>query len=283
MCNGYYQKLKSGQYDLNKFYGKRYRKLLPFFSVLLIIGCVVDFSLQSIYEAAIEMTMLFGLLPNNNLHVIGVAWTLGVIFAFYLIFPFVVFLLYDKKRAALSLSISLCITFMCQEYFMTDYFITDGFVMRHSLLYCLPYFLMGGVVYLFRVDITQTINKYYKFFIFICLMLSVGYFFVPDKINEFDIIVLKTIVLYSAWLCLALGEKNIVFSNKFTVFISGMSMEIYLAHMVAFRIVEKIHIPEIVGQPGLGYIATYTMTILSLVIGISLYKIIEKQIAVKFM
>ena len=30
MCNGYYQKLKSGRYDLNKFYGKRYRKLLPF-------------------------------------------------------------------------------------------------------------------------------------------------------------------------------------------------------------------------------------------------------------
>ncbi|MFR6513541.1 MAG: acyltransferase family protein [Ruminococcus sp.] len=282
MCNGYYQKLKSGQYDLNKFYSKRYCKLLPFFTFLLIIGCMTEFNLQSIYESMMEMTLLFGLLPNNNLHVIGVAWTLGVIFAFYLIFPFIVFLLHDKKRAILSFLISLCVTFMCQEYFMTDYFVTDGFVMRHSLLYCLPYFLVGGLIYLFRDDISKIINKYYKVFLVICLILTVGYFFIPDKINEFDITVVKTILLYSTWLCLSLGEKNIVFSNKFTVFISGMSMEIYLAHMVVFRIVEKLHIPEIVGKTGLGYIVTYIVTLVFLVIGISLYKIIEKWIAGKF-
>ena len=172
---------------------------------------------------------------------------------------------------------------MCQEYFMTDYFVIDGFVMRHSLLYCLPYFLMGGLIYLFREDISQAINKYYKLFMVICLMLSVGFYFVPSKINGFDITVVKTILLYSAWLCLTLGEKNIVFSNKFTAFISGMSMEIYLAHMVVFRIVEKLHIPEIMGQSGLGYITTYIVTLFSLVMGISLYKIIEKRIAVKFM
>ena len=32
--------------------------------------------------------MLFGFLPNNTLSTIGVAWTLGAIFAFYIIFPF---------------------------------------------------------------------------------------------------------------------------------------------------------------------------------------------------
>lgn len=59
-------------------------------------------------------------------------------------------------------------------------------------------------------------------------------------------------------------------------------MEIYLAHMVVFRIVEKLHIPEIVGKTGLGYIVTYIVTLVFLVIGISLYKIIEKWIAGKF-
>ena len=52
--------------------------------------------------------------------------------------------------------------------------------------------------------------------------------------------------------------------------------------MVVFRIVEKLHIPEIVGKTGLGYIVTYIVTLVFLVIGISLYKIIEKWIAGKF-
>lgn len=94
--------------------------------------------------------MLFGFLPNNTLSTIGVAWTLGAIFAFYIIFPFIVFLLYSPKRGIVSFVISLVITYMCQCYFMTERFVTENFVMRHSFLYCLPYFLIGGIVYLYK-------------------------------------------------------------------------------------------------------------------------------------
>ena len=84
MCNGYYQKLKDGNYDLNKFYSRRYKKTVPFFSILIIVNCILEFNRENIFEGLMEITMLFGFLPNNSLSVIGVAWTLGAIFAFYL-------------------------------------------------------------------------------------------------------------------------------------------------------------------------------------------------------
>lgn len=145
MCNGYYQKLKDGNYDLNKFYSRRYKKTVPFFSILIIVNCILEFNRENIFEGLMEITMLFGFLPNNSLSVIGVAWTLGAIFAFYIIFPFVVFLLNDKRKGIISLIVTLGITYMCQSYFMTEKFVTSNFTMRHSFLFCLPYFLSGGL------------------------------------------------------------------------------------------------------------------------------------------
>ena len=91
--------------DFNTFYGKRYKKTLPFFAFLLLIAIVMERSPETFMEAAAESTLMFGLLPNNELGTIGVSWTLGVIFLFYFLFPFIVFLTYTRKRAFLSLAV----------------------------------------------------------------------------------------------------------------------------------------------------------------------------------
>ena len=97
MCNGYYQKLKTGTYSIDAFYSKRYKRTVPFFALLILLNCVTEFTPKTVCEGLMEITMLFGFLPNNTLSTIGVAWTLGAIFAFYIIFPFIVFLLYKKQ------------------------------------------------------------------------------------------------------------------------------------------------------------------------------------------
>lgn len=72
MCVGYLSKFHSSQIDLEAFYKKRYAKILPFFSFLLLIAIVMEHDVTTLYEAAIEVTMLHGLLPNNAVSVIGV-------------------------------------------------------------------------------------------------------------------------------------------------------------------------------------------------------------------
>lgn len=276
MCNGYYQKLKDGNYDLNKFYSRRYKKTVPFFSLLIIMNCILEFNRESIFEGLMEITMLFGFLPNNSLSVIGVAWTLGAIFAFYIIFPFVVFLLNDKRKGVISLIVALGITYMCQSYFMTEKFVTSNFTMRHSFLFCLPYFLSGGLIYLYRNELSATVNLHKRAVLLGCVVLAVGYLLSPDEIGEFDMIVPKTLILYSAMVCAVLGEQNKWLSNRLTKFISEISMEMYLAHMVVFRVVEKLHIENVCHNAILRYVITYFMVVLLLIMGIKLYRKCEQ-------
>lgn len=276
MCNGYYQKLKDGNYDLNKFYSRRYKKTVPFFSILIIMNCILEFNRESIFEGLMEITMLFGFLPNNSLSVIGVAWTLGAIFAFYIIFPFVVFLLNDKRKGVISLIVALGITYMCQSYFMTEKFVTSNFTMRHSFLFCLPYFLSGGLIYLYRNELSATVNLHKRTVLLGCVILAVGYLLSPDEIGGFDMIVPKTLILYSAMVCAVLGEQNKWLSNRLTRFISEISMEMYLAHMVVFRVVEKLHIENVCHNAILRYVITYFMVVLLLIMGIKLYRKCEQ-------
>lgn len=276
MCNGYYQKLKDGNYDLNKFYSRRYKKTVPFFSILIIMNCILEFNRESIFEGLMEITMLFGFLPNNSLSVIGVAWTLGAIFAFYIIFPFVVFLLNDKRKGVISLIVALGITYMCQSYFMTEKFVTSNFTMRHSFLFCLPYFLSGGLIYLYRNELSATVNLHKRAILLGCVILAVGYLLSPDEIGGFDMIVPKTLILYSAMVCAVLGEQNKWLSNRLTRFISEISMEMYLAHMVVFRVVEKLHIENVCHNALLRYVITYFMVVLLLIMGIKLYRKCEQ-------
>lgn len=105
MCCGYYERIKNNEITLNSFYGKRYRRILPFFSLLVLMDLAVKLLLEGrlaiydIYEAFADLTLMFGFLPTSNISVIGVGWTLGVIFGFYILFPFFVFLIWTRKRA----------------------------------------------------------------------------------------------------------------------------------------------------------------------------------------
>ncbi len=144
MFCGYYEWFKSGSIDLNSFYSKRYKKLLPFFITLILLDILMERSLSHVIEGITEATLVFGLLPNNQPDVIGVCWTLGVIFLFYMLFPFIVYLCWSKKRAWITFGISIALSLFCSFYYFTDKFVIEGFTARHNFLYCAPFFVGGG-------------------------------------------------------------------------------------------------------------------------------------------
>lgn len=143
MFCGYYERIKNNQISLNDFYKKRYKKLFPYMSFVLLIYVLIERSIPSTIEALTESTLVFGLLPNNNLNVLAIGWTVGVIFLFYMLFPFIVFTCWTKRRAWVTLGISIVLSLFCSEYFFSDNFVTN-FVQRHSFLYCSPFFVVGG-------------------------------------------------------------------------------------------------------------------------------------------
>ena len=144
MFCGYYELIKNNQISLNDFYKKRYKKLFPYMTFVLMFYLLIDRSLPSTIEALTESTLIFGLLPNNHLHVLGIGWTVGVIFLFYMLFPFIVFACWTKRRACITFAVSVFLSLFCSQYFFSSYFVTN-FVHRHNFLYCSPFFVVGGL------------------------------------------------------------------------------------------------------------------------------------------
>ena len=278
MCVGYLNKFQRGIVNFEAFYKKRYEKILPFFGMLLAIAFVMEHSITTVYEISIEILLLHGLLPNNAVSVIGVCWTLGVIFLFYLLFPAFSVLMKSKKSAWVSLAISLWIAFVCDHYFFSDYFVAASFTPRHNFLYCLPMFIGGGLVYLYRNEIRVICEKYSRIVLVGCIAVSIAWYFIPYESQI--LFYIGTLVLYCLWLSYAVGSNSKFLSSKLMKFVSSISMEMYLAQMVIFRVVEKLHLLYLFGDTGMGgwmsLIFVFVITVLGLIVFIECYKLIVK-------
>ena len=69
-------------------------------------------------------------------------------------------------------------------------------------------------------------------------------------------------------------KKSYLLENRITKFVSGISMEIYLSHMVIFRIVEKLRLNRIIGN---GWIQ-YVVTALSVLLGAILIAVVMQKL-----
>lgn len=256
LCCGYYEKIKNGTITPNTFYKKRYSRILPFFGILCFLDLIISPSWQSVYDVYANLTLCFSLLPTYKSEVIGVGWFLGVVFLFYMLFPFFVFMMDNKKRAWKSFIIVMGVIAM-------TYFLSDINIGRTNIIFCAPLFISGGIMYLYRESITKIVNRYLGLVLSSCIIYTVAYFSFPVK-DFFHYIV--ELILFSSWLFYAIGSKDFILNNSIVRYLSSISMEIYLAHMVIFRIVERLHIEKFISQPNLYYISMCVLVIGSVII-----------------
>ena len=231
MCCGYYEKICENKISLDEFYKKRFLKILPFFGLLSLLDVVISPSKEALLELFANLTLCFGFLPNaGNISVIGVGWFLGVIFVFYIIFPFYCCLLKNKVRAWIVLTIAYLFCVFCADYFG---------IRRTNILYDAVYLVGGGLVYLYRNSLTAFSKKYRLLIGMLVIVFAVIYYTVGAY-------VLTTLCLYSSILIYAMGARSTsLLSNRCTRYLSSISMEIYLSHMVFFRLVERVGLTKL--------------------------------------
>lgn len=90
--------------------------------------------------------------------------------------------------------------------------------------------------------------------------------------------VLAMSVLCGLWLCYAIGSEGFVLNNRVTHYVSNISMEVYLCHMMAFRGVELLHLSNYIQQPDILYWLTclFTLAVAIVFSHIAKYKILPK-------
>lgn len=258
VCCGYYTRIKDGTITPNVFYRKRYLRILPFFALLCFIDLVFEHNLGSLCEVFANMTLCFGLLPPDvEIHVIGVGWFLGVVFLFYMLFPFFVFMLDNRRRAWISFALALAFVFVSFVHF--------GVPGRRCMVFCAPLFISGGMAYLYRFKIADFGRRHTVFCIFIVLTVTLVFFIFRSLVQNVFISYLLKLALFSAWLIYAIGSKDIVLNNRVAKYLSSISMEIYLSHMLIYRVVEKIHLETYICQNDTLYIVTSLLTLVGVI------------------
>ena len=60
----------------------------------------------------------------------------------------------------------------------------------------------------------------------------------------------------------AIGTKDIVLNNKVAKYLSGISMEIYLCHMIFFRVASLLHLDKFIHNNDMLYVATCIATLI---------------------
>ena len=201
---------------------------------------------------------MFGLFPND-ISVIGVGWFLGLIFVFYLIFPFYCVLIKTRKRAWVAFVISLLLNYVGGSYFDIG---------RTNIIYCLCYLIAGGLIYLYRKELEQFSSKYLWISLGTIIVTVVLYFLIGGN-------TITMLLVSASMLIYALGRtRGRGLSNPFTKFISSISMEIYLSHMVSFRVIERLGINTMIGN---GWVQ-YAVTVAIVLVGTIIFSAVMKKI-----
>lgn len=186
MCCGYFEKVIHNQISPEAFYAKRYRKILPFFAVLVLIDVIISPSKAAFIEGIADVSLLFGLFPNE-ISVIGVGWFLGLIFAFYLIFPFYCVLIKTRKRAWGAFGISLILNYICGSYFGLG---------RTNIVYSLCYLLAGGLIYLYR-DEAEVFSQKFRWISLGLVLMTVILYFIAGANTITMLLVSATLLIYA--------------------------------------------------------------------------------------
>lgn len=90
-----------------------------------------------------------------------------------------------------------------------------------------------------------------------CLELTVLRFVVDIK----GLFILPDLLVFAAWLMYAIGSKDIVLNNRVAKYLSGISMEIYLCHMMFFRVASMLHLDKFIHNNDILYVATCIATL----------------------
>lgn len=283
LCCGYYERFKNGSISLNEFYKKRYSRILPFFSILVLLSVAIPHSpnkaavakaatnilgssglspfVEKVIEAVSELTLGYGLLPNPSMSIMGVGWFLGVIFLFYMLFPFFVFMMDNKKRACFSLLITHILCYFCLIYFYSEKFITFEAVPK-QFLYNAPFFALGGLIFLYKDNLEKLIAGGGKkaLLLLICIAVTMFYWTCSNIKDTYSGVLIKSCTM-GIWLVFAIVSQTKVLHNKVIDYLSGISMEIYLSHMMSFRAVQFLHISNYVHNIHIVYLVTCLLTL----------------------
>lgn len=143
-------------------------------------------------------------------------------------------------------------------------------------------FPYGGVLYLYRNRIKEFVTKQRILCLTLCILVSIGWYLIPNKIYDFLVLPDKNLLVFTLWLCYSIGTNSRILNNRVVRFLSSISLEMYLAQMFIFRLIEKTGLMKILGSSLASYVIIWLLEILGLIAFILIWKKCYKALTIWF-
>lgn len=122
-------------------------------------------------------------------------------------------------------------------------------------------------------EIIKKVVSGHRMFVFItCIIGTAAWYMAPREIGMLNLLMPECIVLFLLWLSFAISVKSRMMDNRFMHYFGSVSMEMYLAQMVLFRVIDKLNLLYVFGQGWMSFIFVFILEIVLLVVFIEGYK-----------
>ena len=102
--------------------------------------------------------------------------------------------------------------------------------------------------------------------------MTILYYISSDSVFDVDIRIYKRIILFTAVISYGISAKKGILTSKIMRYFGSISMEIYLAHMVIYRFLEKIGLIGKLDESILSYVVVICLVMIGLLIMITIYQ-----------
>ena len=140
---------------------------------------------------------------------------------------------------------------------------------RENILYSAIFFMAGGLIYLYRDELKRLKNIRFVAVAFLAITASAYYF-----LSQNDLVMAAfsvAIIIFAITIDGKLGE------NKLIKKLSSISFEVYLSHMMIYRVLERVKITHIFGVNAFSYGMTAILTLAGAIVFSCIAKVVLEK------